>query len=48
MKWWFFVSPGKILAVLPEYTLPYAIHLLAHDPDFTSLQDAKGLQLIHQ
>uniref|UniRef100_A0A1I8G4M6 Sister chromatid cohesion protein n=1 Tax=Macrostomum lignano TaxID=282301 RepID=A0A1I8G4M6_9PLAT len=30
-------------AVLPDYTLPYAVHLLANDPEFESPKDAKQL-----
>lgn len=28
------LSSGKLLKFLPDYVLPYAIHLLAHHPDF--------------
>lgn len=34
----------KLLSLLPEYVVPYMIHLLAHDPDFTKPQDVDQLR----
>uniref|UniRef100_A0A8B9J7L3 PDS5 cohesin associated factor A n=1 Tax=Astyanax mexicanus TaxID=7994 RepID=A0A8B9J7L3_ASTMX len=34
----------KLLSLLPEYVVPYMIHLLAHDPDFTKPQDFEQLR----
>ncbi|XP_010117211.1 PREDICTED: sister chromatid cohesion protein PDS5 homolog A-like, partial [Chlamydotis macqueenii] len=34
----------KLLSLLPEYVVPYMIHLLAHDPDFTKPQDIDQLR----
>ncbi|XP_076468516.1 sister chromatid cohesion protein PDS5 homolog A-like isoform X1 [Babylonia areolata] len=31
-------------SVLPDYVLPYTIHLLAHDPDFKSFDDVESLK----
>ncbi|KAJ8262415.1 hypothetical protein GJAV_G00166210 [Gymnothorax javanicus] len=33
----------KLLSLLPEYVVPYMVHLLAHDPDFTKPQDLDQL-----
>ncbi|XP_061108387.1 sister chromatid cohesion protein PDS5 homolog A-like [Conger conger] len=38
----------KLLALLPEYVVPYMIHLLAHDPDFTKPQDLEQLRDIKE
>ena len=38
----------KIFSVLPDYVLPYAIHLLAHDPDLQSHTDTKTLKNIRE
>ena len=40
----FFVTVEKLLSLLPEYVVPYMIHLLAHDPDFTKPQDVDQLR----
>uniref|UniRef100_A0A6Q2YQ73 PDS5 cohesin associated factor B n=1 Tax=Esox lucius TaxID=8010 RepID=A0A6Q2YQ73_ESOLU len=29
----------KLFSLLPEYVVPYAIHLLVHDPDYVKVQD---------
>ncbi|KAG8134860.1 putative Sister chromatid cohesion protein [Naja naja] len=34
----------KLVSLLPEYVVPYMIHLLAHDPDFTKQQDIDQLR----
>ncbi|XP_074650507.1 sister chromatid cohesion protein PDS5 homolog A-like [Tubulanus polymorphus] len=34
---------AKIFSLLPEYVLPYTIHLLAHDPDFVRPDDVEML-----
>ncbi|TRY76121.1 hypothetical protein DNTS_010240 [Danionella cerebrum] len=33
----------KLLSLLPEYVVPYMIHLLAHDPDLTKPQEMEQL-----
>uniref|UniRef100_A0A7M4EQ00 PDS5 cohesin associated factor A n=1 Tax=Crocodylus porosus TaxID=8502 RepID=A0A7M4EQ00_CROPO len=38
----------KLLSLLPEYVVPYMIHLLAHDPDFTKPQDVDQLRDIKE
>ncbi|XP_036372439.1 sister chromatid cohesion protein PDS5 homolog A [Megalops cyprinoides] len=38
----------KLLSLLPEYVVPYMIHLLAHDPDFTKPQDCEQLRDIKE
>ncbi|KAG5845267.1 hypothetical protein ANANG_G00136970 [Anguilla anguilla] len=38
----------KLLSLLPEYVVPYMIHLLAHDPDFTKPQDVEQLRDIKE
>ncbi|CAM9528228.1 sister chromatid cohesion protein PDS5 homolog B isoform X1 [Lampetra fluviatilis] len=38
----------KLLSLLPEYMVPYTIHLLAHDPDFTKVQDVEQLKDIRE
>uniref|UniRef100_A0A2K5IBE2 PDS5 cohesin associated factor A n=1 Tax=Colobus angolensis palliatus TaxID=336983 RepID=A0A2K5IBE2_COLAP len=42
------VATEKLLSLLPEYVIPYMIHLLAHDPDFTRSQDADQLHDIKE
>uniref|UniRef100_A0AAY5EHN4 PDS5 cohesin associated factor B n=1 Tax=Electrophorus electricus TaxID=8005 RepID=A0AAY5EHN4_ELEEL len=32
----------KLISLLPEYVVPYAIHLLAHDPDYVKILMAKN------
>uniref|UniRef100_A0A4W4FQY3 PDS5 cohesin associated factor B n=1 Tax=Electrophorus electricus TaxID=8005 RepID=A0A4W4FQY3_ELEEL len=34
----------KLISLLPEYVVPYAIHLLAHDPDYVKVQDIEQLK----
>ncbi|CAI9557230.1 unnamed protein product [Staurois parvus] len=34
----------KLLSLLPEYVVPYTIHLLAHDPDYVKIQDIEQLK----
>ncbi|XP_053711118.1 sister chromatid cohesion protein PDS5 homolog A-like isoform X2 [Synchiropus splendidus] len=38
------ISQDKLVSFLPEYVVPYMIHLLAHDPDFTKPQDYDQLK----
>jgi len=42
------VAPDKIPQIFPEYVVPYMIHLLAHDPDFTKPQDFEQLLVIKE
>jgi len=41
-------TAGKIFALLPDYVVPYAIHLLAHDPDLTGTDDVATLSSIRE
>ncbi|CAL8281101.1 unnamed protein product, partial [Arctogadus glacialis] len=36
----------KLFSLLPEYVVPYAIHLLVHDPDYVKVQDLEQLKEI--
>uniref|UniRef100_A0A8C2X6Z5 PDS5 cohesin associated factor B n=1 Tax=Cyclopterus lumpus TaxID=8103 RepID=A0A8C2X6Z5_CYCLU len=38
----------KLFSLLPEYVVPYTIHLLAHDPDYVKLQDIEQLKEIKE
>ncbi|XP_055767901.1 sister chromatid cohesion protein PDS5 homolog A-like [Salvelinus fontinalis] len=38
------LAHDKMVSLLPEYVVPYMIHLLAHDPDFTKPQDFEQLR----
>lgn len=38
----------KLVSLLPEYVVPYMIHLLAHDPDFTKPQEYEQLKDIKE
>jgi sister-chromatid-cohesion protein PDS5 len=40
------LSSDKMLQYLPDYVLPYVIHLLAHDKDFKKFDHVKSLQLM--
>ncbi|XP_062386623.1 sister chromatid cohesion protein PDS5 homolog A [Sardina pilchardus] len=42
------VAHEKLVSLLPEYVVPYMIHLLAHDPDFTKPQDFEQLIAIKE
>ncbi|XP_036187611.1 sister chromatid cohesion protein PDS5 homolog A isoform X7 [Myotis myotis] len=42
------MATEKLLSLLPEYVVPYMIHLLAHDPDFTRSQDVDQLRDIKE
>lgn len=42
------VSQDKMVTLLPEYVVPYMIHLLAHDPDFTKPQEYDQLKDIKE
>ncbi|MEE6462210.1 hypothetical protein FKM82_001523 [Ascaphus truei] len=42
------VASEKLLSLLPEYVVPYMVHLLAHDPDFTKPQDVDQLRDIKE
>ena len=37
-----------MFSVLPDYVLPYAIHLLAHDPDLQHYSDLEPLKAIKE
>ncbi|XP_041360337.1 sister chromatid cohesion protein PDS5 homolog A-B-like isoform X3 [Gigantopelta aegis] len=44
-------NPGarnKMTAILPDYVLPYSIHLLAHDPDLKSYDHTEALRNIKE
>lgn len=34
--------------LLPDYVIPYTIHLLAHDPDFKSYEDIESLKSLKE
>ncbi|XP_033867812.1 sister chromatid cohesion protein PDS5 homolog B-like [Acipenser ruthenus] len=34
----------KLFSLLPEYVVPYTIHLLVHDPDYVKVQDIEQLK----
>jgi sister-chromatid-cohesion protein PDS5 len=36
------------VSLLPEYVVPFMIHLLAHDPDFTKPQEYDQLKDIKE
>lgn len=38
----------KLVSLLPEYVVPYMIHLLAHDPDFTKPHEYEQLKDIKE
>uniref|UniRef100_A0A4W5MJ28 PDS5 cohesin associated factor B n=1 Tax=Hucho hucho TaxID=62062 RepID=A0A4W5MJ28_9TELE len=38
----------KLFSLLPEYVVPYAIHLLVHDPDYIKVQDIEQLKDIKE
>lgn len=40
--------PEKLVSLLPEYVVPYMIHLLAHDPDFTKPHEYEQLKDIKE
>ncbi|KAM6972847.1 sister chromatid cohesion protein PDS5 homolog A [Aplochiton taeniatus] len=42
------MAQEKLVCLLPEYVVPYMIHLLAHDPDFTKTQDFEQLRDIKE
>uniref|UniRef100_T1J3Z9 Uncharacterized protein n=1 Tax=Strigamia maritima TaxID=126957 RepID=T1J3Z9_STRMM len=42
------VTNDKIFQFLPDYVLPYAIHLLAHDPVYKKYDNVKTLQSIKE
>ncbi|KAH3839436.1 hypothetical protein DPMN_112867, partial [Dreissena polymorpha] len=39
---------GKMFLYLPDYVMPYTIHLLAHDPDLKSYEDVQALKNIKE
>ena len=39
---------GKMFMYLPDYVMPYTIHLLAHDPDLKSFEDIQALKNIKE
>ena len=44
----FLSRPEKLVSLLPEYVVPFMIHLLAHDPDFTKPQEYDQLKDIKE
>lgn len=42
------LSLEKLVSLLPEYVVPYMIHLLAHDPDFTKPHEYEQLKDIKE
>ncbi|KAI1893592.1 hypothetical protein AGOR_G00125310 [Albula goreensis] len=38
----------KLFSLLPEYVVPYTIHLLVHDPDYVKVQDIEQLKDIKE
>lgn len=42
------VPTDKLLSLLPEYVVPYTIHLLAHDPDYIKVSDIEQLKDIKE
>lgn len=45
----FSLSPTeKLVSLIPEYVVPFMIHLLAHDPDFTKPQEYDQLKDIKE
>lgn len=38
----------KMFAILPDYVVPYVIHLLAHDPDLQDCEDVDTLTSIKE
>lgn len=42
------LTTEKLVSLLPEYVVPYMIHLLAHDPDFTKPQEYDQLKDIKE
>lgn len=41
-------ASSKIFSLLPDYMLPYTIHLLAHDPDLKSPDHIQALNIIKE
>ncbi|KAH9494579.1 Sister chromatid cohesion protein PDS5 B [Bulinus truncatus] len=39
---------GRMFYLLPDYVIPYTIHLLAHDPDFKSYEDIESLKSLKE
>ena len=37
-----------LFSLLPDYVIPYAVHLLAHDPELESHEDAPNLRNIKE
>eukprot|EP00057_Strongylocentrotus_purpuratus_P033215 XP_790621.2 PREDICTED: sister chromatid cohesion protein PDS5 homolog A [Strongylocentrotus purpuratus] len=42
------LTATQMISVLPEYVIPYTIHLLTHDPDFMTLKDSEALSDIKE
>ncbi|XP_071490773.1 LOW QUALITY PROTEIN: sister chromatid cohesion protein PDS5 homolog A-like [Diadema antillarum] len=42
------LTSTQMLSVLPEYVIPFTIHLLTHDPDFMTLKDSEALSDIKE
>ena len=43
-KYFYVLISAKMFSLLPDYVLPYAIHLLAHDPELKDNTDVEGLK----
>lgn len=39
---------GRMFLFLPDYVMPYTVHLLAHDPDLKSFEDVQALKNIKE
>ena len=42
------VITAKQTAIMPDYVMPYTIHLLAHEPDLKNWKDIETLQRIEK
>lgn len=42
------VCVAKISSIMPDYVLPYTVHLLAHDPDLKGWEDSDTLTRIEK
>lgn len=43
-----FLISARLFHFMPEYSIPYAIHLLAHDPDLQSHEHLEILKNIKE
>lgn len=42
------IADRVLFSLLPDYVIPYAVHLLAHDPELESHDDAPNLRNIKE